>query len=481
MFQGTGSDVGKSLIVAGICRHLANQGMKVLPFKPQNMSNNAAVTVDGGEIGRAQALQALACRAEPIVDMNPVLLKPQSEIGAQVVVQGKMRGTMKAKEYQIRKQELLPEVLASFERLKQQADIVIVEGAGSASEVNLRAGDIANMGFAQAASVPTILIGDIDRGGVIASLVGTWNIVSDSDRQLIKGYLINKFRGDVSLFDSGLDVITSSTTLPSFGVVPFFSSASKLPAEDAMALAEKSKDQTGHIKIVIPQLSRIQNFDDFDPLEQEPDVNLDIVEPGRALPGDADLIILPGSKATIADLLFFKEQGWDIDLAAHVRRGGQVLGICAGYQMLGSEVTDPQGIEGKVKQVEGLGYLDTKTELTGSKKLVSVTGTAKINGQAIAGYEMHIGITKGNDNSRPFLEINGQPEGAISLDGKIMACYVHGLFNSDSFRSAFLSSLKQRSQSGLAFQATVESTLDELADHLAQHLEIEAMLEIAKA
>jgi adenosylcobyric acid synthase len=481
MFQGTGSDVGKSLIVAGICRHLSNLGYKVLPFKPQNMSNNAAVTVDGGEIGRAQALQARACRADPIVDMNPVLLKPQSEIGAQVVVHGKMRGSMKAREYQTCKQELLPAVLESFERLKEQADIVIVEGAGSASEVNLRAGDIANMGFAEAAKVPTILIGDIDRGGVIASLVGTWNIVPASDQRLIKGYLINKFRGDASLFDSGLKIITEASGIPSMGVVPFFPAASRLPAEDAMALADKGKGQSGSIKIAIPQLSRIQNFDDFDPLEQEPDVHLDIVEPGRALPGDADLVILPGSKATIADLKFFREQGWDIDLAAHLRRGGQVLGICAGFQMLGTSVTDPDGIEGNIKEASGLSYLNTTTELTGSKILTAVTGHDNINGEAVTGYEMHIGITEGDDKSRPFLTVNGKPEGAISADGRVMACYVHGLFASDAFRSAFLSSIRERENSGLAFEQTIDETLDRLAEHLAQHLDIDAMLAIAKA
>ncbi len=481
MFQGTGSDVGKSLIVAGVCRHLANQGMNVLPFKPQNMSNNAAVTVDGGEIGRAQALQALACRADPIVDMNPVLLKPQSEIGAQIVVHGKMRGSMKAREYQMRKQELLPDVLASFERLKQQADIVVVEGAGSASEVNLRAGDIANMGFAVAASVPTILIGDIDRGGVIASLVGTYQIVPDSDRSLIKGYLINKFRGDVSLFDSGLDFITNATGISSVGVVPFFPDASKLPAEDAMALASRATKQSGDIKIVIPQLSRIQNFDDFDPLEQEPDVQLDIVEPGRALPGDADLIILPGSKATIADLVFFREQGWDIDLAAHVRRGGQVLGICAGFQMLGTQVTDPNGIEGNTKEIDGLGYLNTETELTGSKTLLYAKGHDCLYNEPLSGYEMHIGNTSGSDMSRPFLEMNSIAEGAISSDGKIMACYVHGLFASDEFRASFLNGIKNRDTSGLAFEQTVDQTLDALAGHLARHLDMDALLKIANS
>ena len=356
MIQGTGSDVGKSLIVAGLCRAFARRGLTVRPFKPQNMSNNAAVTADGGEIGRAQALQARACGVAPVTDMNPVLLKPQSEIGAQVVVQGRIWGNAKARAYQALKGELLPKVLESFRRLSAQADLVIVEGAGSPAEVNLRAGDIANMGFAEAADLPVVLVADIDRGGVIATLVGSHAVIAPAEARRVAGYVINKFRGDVSLFDDGLRIITEHTGWPSLGVVPFFPVAARLPAEDAVALSHSRVAEDREIRIAVPQLARIANFDDFDPLIAEPDVALDFVEPGRALPGDADLVVLPGSKATLADLAFLRDQGWDLDLRAHLRRGGRVLGICGGYQMLGRCISDPPGDRGpRRRDREGLG------------------------------------------------------------------------------------------------------------------------------
>ena len=345
MFQGTGSDVGKSVLTAGLCRAYTRRGLAVRPFKPQNMSNNAAVTSDGGEIGRAQALQARACGAAPHTDMNPVLLKPQTETGAQVIVHGKIIGNAKAREYQAMKPDLMGAVLDSFRRLSERADLVLIEGAGSAAEVNLRAADIANMGFAEAADVPVVLIGDIDRGGVIAQLVGTWNLLSDSERARTRGFIVNKFRGDATLFDDGLAIIREQTAMASYGVVPFLAEAGRLPREDAFDLgAEDAKP--GAIKIAVPVFSRIANFDDLDPLRAEPDVSVIMVRAGAALPGDADLILLPGSKATLADLAFVREQGWDIDIAAHVRRGGAVLGICGGYQMLGKTVSDPGGIEG---------------------------------------------------------------------------------------------------------------------------------------
>ncbi len=480
MIQGTGSDVGKSLLVAGLCRAFTRRGLTVRPFKPQNMSNNAAVTADGGEIGRAQALQARACGVPATTDMNPVLLKPQSEVGAQVVVQGRVQGNARARDYQAMKGALLPRVLASFRRLGQGADLVIVEGAGSPAEVNLRAGDIANMGFAEVADLPVILVADIDRGGVIASLVGSHAVLGEAEARRVAGYVVNKFRGDVSLFDEGLAIITARTGWPALGVVPFFPEAAKLPAEDAVALSRAEAAEGRAIKIAVPQLTRIANFDDLDPLIAEPDVAVDFVEPGRALPGDADLLVLPGSKATLADLAFLREQGWDIDLLAHLRRGGRVLGICGGYQMLGRRVSDPEGIEGPAgAAAEGLGLLDVETVLTGQKALKEVRGTHLESAQAIRGYEMHVGVTTGRGLARPFLDLDGRREGAVSADGRVAGCYLHGLFAADAFRSAFLAALTRRAASGLAYDAQVETVLDRLAAHLEGHLDLDRMLHIA--
>jgi adenosylcobyric acid synthase len=479
MFQGTGSDVGKSLVVAGLCRLYARQGKRVLPFKPQNMSNNAAVTVEGGEIGRAQALQARACGVAPSVHMNPVLLKPQSEIGAQIVVQGKVWGQARASDYRSLRPQLLPAVLESFARLLLEADLVLVEGAGSPAEVNLREGDIANMGFAEPADLPVLLIGDIDRGGVIASIVGTMALLPKVEAARIKGYLINKFRGDPLLFEDGLATIDRATGLKSLGVVPWFERAHLLPAEDAVALNGYRAHEKGGIKIVIPRLPRIANFDDLDPLRAEPDVRVELVEPGHPLPADADLILLPGSKSTIGDLQALRAAGWDIDIKAHVRRGGRVLGLCGGYQMLGTRLDDPDGTEGPAGAVEGLGLLQVETRLGGDKALVEVTGTEHASGQTVRGYEMHIGRTSGADCARPTLDLHGRPDGAVSASGRIMGTYVHGLFASDDFRHAFLSSLRARENSGLAYDASVDQVLDALADHLAQHLDTKRILDLA--
>ena len=360
MFQGTGSDVGKSLIVAGLCRAYARRGMKVRPFKPQNMSNNAAVTHDGGEIGRAQALQARACFAEPSLHMNPVLLKPQSEIGAQIVVQGRVIGAAKARDYQALKPKLMGAVLESYAKLKGEADLILVEGAGSAAEINLREGDIANMGFARAAGCPVVLIGDIDRGGIFAQILGTKAALAPEDAATIVGFIVNKFRGDASLFTSGMATLAERTGWRAFGLAPFFPPAARLPAEDAFGLSSVKPRTEAPVTIAVPMLARIANFDDFDPLKLEPGVRLVFAPPGEPLPV-ADLIILPGSKATIADLADFRQQGWPIDLMAHVRRGGKVLGLCGGYQMLGTRVADPEGIEGPAGAVEGLGLLDVET------------------------------------------------------------------------------------------------------------------------
>jgi adenosylcobyric acid synthase len=479
MFQGTGSDVGKSLIVAGLCRHFARQGRRVRPFKPQNMSNNAAVTAEGGEIGRAQALQARACGVAPSVHMNPVLLKPQSEIGAQVVVQGTVWGQTKARDYHALRPQLLPAVLESFARLSQEADLILVEGAGSPAEVNLREGDIANMGFAEAADLPVLLVGDIDRGGVIASIVGTMTLLPQGEATRIKGYLINKFRGDPLLFEDGLVTIARATGLKSVGVVPWFERAHLLPAEDAVALNGYRVQVEGAIRIVVPRLPRISNFDDLDPLRAEPDVRLELVEPGHPLPADADLILLPGSKSTIGDLQALRAAGWDIDIKAHARRGGRVLGLCGGYQMLGARLDDPEGTEGPAGAVDGLGLLQVETRLGGDKALVDVTGRDRASGEPVRGYEMHIGRTRGADCARPMLDLQGRPDGAVSGDGRIMGTYAHGIFASDGFRHAFLNSLRAREQSGIAYETLIDEVLDALADHLARHLDTKRILDLA--
>ena len=477
MFQGTGSDVGKSIVVAGLCRAFAERGVTVRPFKPQNMSNNAAVTPDGGEIGRAQALQARACRVAPSVDMNPVLLKPQSEIGAQVVVRGRVVGAAKARDYQAMKPGLLAAVLESFGRLRAEADLVLIEGAGSASEVNLRAGDIANMGFARAANTPVILIGDIDRGGVIAQIVGTKAVIAPEDAAMVVGFLINKFRGDADLFAEGLRLIEDRTAWPALGVIPFFAAAQKLPAEDAMAL-ERPRSRRDGVTICVPRLARIANFDEFDPLRLEPNVHLVMVAPGEPLPV-CDLVILPGSKATIADLSFFRAQGWDIDLFAHVRRGGRVLGLCAGYQMLGRRIADPEGTEGPAGEVAGLGLLDVETTMQGEKALVAVSGTCLANGERFEGYEMHIGRTTGSATWRPLLIYpNGRTDGAISPDGLVMGAYAHGLFAADAQRAAWLAMLGVGS--ALAYEAAVECTLDELASHISANVDLDDLMALAR-
>ncbi|MGE7369503.1 cobyric acid synthase [Neorhizobium sp. NPDC001467] len=479
MFQGTGSDVGKSLLVAGLARALTNRGMKVQPFKPQNMSNNAAVTSDGGEIGRAQALQARAARVPLSVHMNPVLLKPQSEVGAQVVVQGRVQGNAKASQYQGMKASLMPRVTESFELLKSQADIVLVEGAGSASEVNLRRNDIANMGFARAADVPVILIGDIDRGGVIASIAGTKLVLEPEDAAMIRGFIVNRFRGDPALFADGMAMIGAHTGWQPIGLLPFFAEARRLPAEDALALDAAAIDKSGaKIRIAVPVLPHISNFDDLDPLDAEPDVEVIRIRPGKPLPGDADLVLLPGSKATIADLAAFKAAGFDIDLAAHVRRGGHVLGLCGGYQMLGRSVHDPDGMEGEPSVVEGLGLLDVDTTLSNDKRLEAVTGVSA-DGISFVGYEMHIGKTVGGDCRRPFAQIAGVPDGAIARNGRVFGTYVHGLFADDRQRSAWLQRLGGDA-SGIDYEAGIDEVLDRLAEHMEKHLDLEALLRLAR-
>ena len=374
MLQGTGSDVGKSVLVAGLCRALRRRGYDVRPFKPQNMSNNAAVTTDGGEIGRAQALQALAAGVPLHSDMNPVLLKPQADRTSQLVVHGKVRGTLGAHNFRSARGQLLGAVLESYRRLQAQCDIVVVEGAGSPAEINLRAGDIANMGFARAANVPVILVGDIDRGGVIAAISGTKAVIDPADAAMIHGFLINKFRGDPALFEDGYRQIEQLSGWRGFGVVPWLGATARLPSEDAVVLERTAGRAGERVVIACPILPRIANFDDLDPLKLEPAVDLVMVPPGQPIPAQAALIVLPGSKATIADLRALRAEGWDVDIRAHHRQGKPVLGICGGYQMLGRRIADPDGIEGPPGEIEGLGLLDIETRLTGSKSLERVEG-----------------------------------------------------------------------------------------------------------
>ncbi len=487
MLQGTGSEVGKSLLVAGLARAFTRRGLKVRPFKPQNMSNNAAVA-GAGEIGRAQALQARACGIAPSVDMNPVLLKPQSETGAQVVVQGRVFASVSARDYRALKPQLLPKVMESFARLCADADLILVEGAGSPAEINLRESDIANMGFACEAKVPVVLVGDIERGGVIASLIGTHELLATEERDLVKGFVINKFRGDAGLLQPALSEIQMRTGMDCFGIVPYFADARRLPAEDGVVLdsapwrVKRGTDSGRPIRIAVPRLPRIANFDDLDPLASEPEVMIDLVEAGRPIPLDADIVILPGSKATLADLEYLRAQGWDIDIAAFARKGGTVLGLCGGYQMLGKRIADPEGVEGRPREAQGLGLLDVDTVLTKHKELREVAGVDIESNVPVSGYEMHMGDTSGPDCARPMFRIaNMRPEGARSGRGRIRGTYLHGLFAADSFRRRFLAEVSGKTRAGGPdYAATIERVLDGLAEHLESHLDLERMWGIAR-
>ena len=477
MLQGTGSSVGKSLLVAGLARACLRRGIAVRPFKPQNMSNNAAVTADGGEIGRAQALQARAAGVPASVHMNPVLLKPQSETGSQVVVQGRVHATARAREYQAMKPSLMPFVLDSFAKLRAECELVLVEGAGSASEVNLRSGDIANMGFARTTSTPVVVVGDIDRGGVIASLVGTRAVLDPDDARLVQGFVVNRMRGDLTLFDAGMALIADQTGWAALGLVPHFAGAARLPAEDAADLAQSERRPGAKLRIAVPVLPRIANFDDLDPLAAEPDVDLALAPLGTPLPV-CDLVILPGSKATIADLADLRATGWDIDLLAHHRRGGRIFGLCGGYQMLGRWIDDPLGIEGPPGRVAGLGLLDVETVLGTAKRLVEAVGQSA-DGLGFRGYEMHIGRTTGAATARPVLRLSdGRSDGAGSADGLVLGTYMHGLFADDAQRGAWLRRWGA-APSDHRHDAAVEHALDELAQHLERHMDVDRLLSLA--
>ncbi len=496
MFQGTSSDVGKSLLVAGLCRAYARRGLVVRPFKAQNMSNNAAVAVDGdlpphpdgtpqrGEIGRAQALQARACYIPPSVDLNPVLLKPQAEVGSQVVLRGRSLGTRMPRDYHAMRQDLLPVILNSLRGLRATADVVLVEGAGSGAEIYLRDSDISNMRLAEKADLPVVMVTDNDRGGATAAMVGSHDLLDPADRARVQGYLVNKFRGDVSIFQPAMDIMTERTGWPCLGVLRWFYEAGRLPAEDSLALERAAESGGGDLTIAVPRLSRIANFDDLDPLSAEPGVDLRFVQPGAPIPKDADVVILPGSKATRSDLDLLRRQGWDTDIHAHVRHGGRVLGICGGYQMLGRVVRDPQGVEGAPGETPGLGLLDIETEIGAEKRLHDVETTETGSGSRITGYEMHMGCTTGPGLDRPWLSLAdgggpSRPEGSVSADGRVMGTYLHGLFGSDSFRAHWLHQVGGRAAQ-LDFEARVEGALDALADHCETHLDLDALLRCAR-
>jgi adenosylcobyric acid synthase len=451
----------------------------VAPFKPQNMSNNAAVTADGGEIGRAQALQARAARVAPSVHMNPVLLKPETTTGAQIIVQGRRQGSMAARDYFRSRQQWMGAILDSFGRVASESDIVLVEGAGSPGEINLRDGDLANMGFAAAADLPAVLIGDIHRGGVIAAIAGTFTILPPEDRARLKAFIINKFHGDPELFSEGQRFLERDTGTPCLGIIPHFAAARMLPAEDAVALEDMTASPSNGIRISVLRLPRIANFDDLDPLRLEPGVSLTFVQPGEPIPADSRLVIIPGSKSTIADLAALRKEGWDIDLMAHVRRGGAVLGLCGGYQMLGKTIADPQGLEGSPGSAPGLGLLDVSTTLLPDKTLRRAAGTHVPSGAAISGYEIHLGHTEGNDCTRPFAILAGHPDGAINATGQVMGSYLHGCFSSDEFRARFLEGLGIPA-STWRFETTIDQTLDDLAQHLESHLDLDHLLRLAK-
>ncbi len=480
MFQGTGSDVGKSTLVAGLCRIARRRGLSVAPFKPQNMSNNAAACPGGGEIGRAQALQARAAGVEPTVDMNPVLLKPQSDRTSQVVVHGRAVSTLEAADFLARRDRLLPPVLESFERLARGFDLVVVEGAGSAAETNLRDRDIANMGFARRAGVPVCLVADIERGGVIAAVVGTRAVLDPGDAAMVVSFAINKFRGDPALFDDGVREIERHTGWPCRGVVPWLDAARRLPPEDAVVLDRSGERAAGgggeRIRIVAPRLSRVANFDDVDPLRMEPAVQFDFVPPGTPLPRDADVVMLLGTKSTLGDLAFLRSQGWDHDVIAHARSGGRVLGLCGGYQMLGRQVRDPDGVDGPAGEAPGLGLLDVETLMEGEKSVQPVGGTCARSGAPLSGYEIHMGATTGRDAARPFAHLERGPDGAVSADGRTEGSYVHGLFAGDEFRARWLDRVRGGAASEFAYEPAVEQALDELADGLEAALEVDAML-----
>lgn len=473
MVQGTTSDAGKSVLVAGLCRVLARKGVKVAPFKPQNMALNSAVTKDGGEIGRAQAVQAQACNVEPTVHMNPVLLKPNSDTGAQVILQGRAVSNMEATSYHDYKKVAMATVMDSFEKLHAEFESVMIEGAGSPAEINLRANDIANMGFAEKADVPVIIVADIDRGGVFAHLYGTLELLSQSEQDRVIGFVINRFRGDIALLQSGLDWLEEKTNKPVLGVLPFIHGLN-LEAEDAI-ISEQVSNDDAKIKIVVPVFTRISNHTDFDSLRLNPDIDFRYVGKGEKL-DRADLIILPGTKSVRADLDYARSQGWDADIKRHIRLGGKVIGICGGYQMLGQLIEDPQGIEGPAGSSAGLELFDIQTELKSEKNLTNVTGKLTLNNKSVpvSGYEIHAGVSQVNESQPVFLS-NGQADGAVSNCNQIMGTYLHGLFESPQVTSLICEWANQSTVESVDFESIKDNAINTIADAIEEHMNLEQL------
>lgn len=470
MVQGTTSDAGKSLLVTALCRWLARQGTRVAPFKPQNMALNSAVTIDGGEIGRAQAVQAQACGLEPHTDMNPVLLKPNSDTGAQVIIHGRAIANMDARDYHDYKRVAREAVLESYRRLAARYDAVIVEGAGSPAEINLRCHDIANMGFAEAVDCPVILVADIDRGGVFAHLVGTLALLSETEQQRVAGFVINRFRGDIALLQPGLDWLERRTGKPVLGVLPYLHGL-HLEAEDALPRQRRgSGAETSRLRVIVPALPRISNHTDFDPLRLHPQVDLRFIGSNEAVPA-ADLIVLPGSKNARADLVWLREHGWETALRRHLRYGGKAIGICGGFQMLGQRIHDPCGLEGEAGSSDGLGLLDLETTLARDKQLRNVCGTLAINGVPVSGYEIHAGVTAGTALSRPAIHLGDRGDGAISEDGQILGTYLHGLFESPQACAALLAWSGLEDAQTVDYHALREASIERLANAVAAHLD----------
>lgn len=455
MLQGTGSNVGKSLLVAGLCCLLARRGLRVAPFKPQNMSNNAAVADDGGEIGRAQWLQAIAAGITPSVHFNPLLLKPQSDKTSQIIIRGKLLSAMSAKEYILFRKSLLPTILDSYHLLTEKYDVVLIEGAGSPAEINLRENDIANMGFARAINCPVIMVGDIERGGVIASLVGTHSVLDAADNKMIQGFIVNKFRGDAGLFTGGADEISRHTGWKNLGLIPYFADLAMLPQEDSLSLTASATSSSllpNKLHISVLKTPYIANFDDIDPLRNDPNIFLTWVESGQTIPPSSDIVILAGSKSTIADLEFIRKQGWDIDLQAHRRRGGRIIGICGGYQMLGTIISDPDGKDGAACTVAGLGFIDASTVFAAEKTIRNIA-------DSVSGYEIHLGQTEGASKS---------------ADGLVWGTYIHGLFADDNFRNSLL-----KTESNYNYRQHLQKILNDWADILENSIDIDKLLQIA--
>ncbi|OCH23674.1 cobyric acid synthase [Aliivibrio sp. 1S128] len=474
MVQGTTSDAGKTVLVAGLCRVLANKGIQVAPFKPQNMALNSAVTEDGGEIGRAQALQADAARVKPHVHMNPILLKPNTDIGAQVIVQGKAIETMDAWGFQDYKKLAMPYVLESFSYLNDNYQCVVIEGAGSPAEINLRENDIANMGFAEAADVPVIIVADIDRGGVFAHLYGTLALLSESEQARVKGFVINRFRGDISLLVPGLEWLEEKTGKPVLGVIPYLHGLN-LEAEDAIKSEQQEK---GKFVVKVPVVTRISNHTDFDPLRLHPEIDLQFVGKGQSLSG-ADFIILPGSKSVQADLNYLKSQGWDKDIERHLRFGGKVMGICGGYQMLGERLSDPLGLEGEASSIDGLGYLAISTELKKQKQLTLVEGELILPDQTVAkvtGYEIHAGVSTGSLLNESPIMINNEPserrDGTVNQEGSIFGTYLHGIFDEPEAFEAILSWAGLKETKAIDMNAIQEEAIERIAESIEESLDL---------